>query len=64
MSVKYRVDYQVKEDWGESTEMTRVYEYTDETTTAADVLHDFCKSHNENEVTGVTIRKMEAKGNE
>ena len=64
MSVRYRVDYQIKEDWGENPQMTHVYEYTDETTTAADVLHDFYKSHNENEVTGVVIRKMEGKGNE
>jgi hypothetical protein len=64
MSVKYRVDYQVKEDWGEDTQMTHIYEYTDETTTVADVLQDFYKSHNENVVTGITIRKMEVKGNE
>lgn len=64
MSVRYRVDYQVKEEWGEGTQMTHVYEYTDETTTVTDVLQDFYKSHNENEVTGIAIRKMEAKGNE
>lgn len=64
MSVRYRVDYQIKEDWGENPQMTHVYEYTDETTTAADVLRDFYKSHNENEVTGIVIRKMEGKGNE
>lgn len=64
MSVRYRVDYQIKEDWGESTQMTHVYEYTDETTTMADVLQDFYKSHNENEVTGIAVRKMEVKGNE
>ena len=64
MSVRYRVDYQTKEDWGENPQITHVYEYTDETTTAADVLRDFYKSHNENEVTSIAIRKMEGKGNE
>jgi hypothetical protein len=44
--------------------MTHVYEYTDETATVTDVLQDFYKSHNENEITGIVIRKMEVKGNE
>lgn len=64
MSIKYRVDYQIKEEWGENPQMTHVYEYTDETTTVEDVLQDFYRSHNENEVTGITIRKMEIKENE
>ena len=64
MSIRYRVDYQVKGKWYEDPQMTHIYEYTDEMTTVADVLQDFYKSHNENEVTGITIRKMEIKGNE
>ena len=38
MSIRYRVDYQVKGKWYEDPQMTHIYEYTDEMTTVADVL--------------------------
>ena len=56
MSKKFRVDFQIKEDWGEKPQMTMIYEYTDETTTMSDVLRDFYKKYNANTVTGITIK--------
>lgn len=56
MSKKFQVDFQIKEDWGENPQMTMIYEYTDETTTVADVLHDFYKKYDVSTVTGITIK--------
>ena len=56
MSKKFRVDFQIKEDCGENSQMTMIYEYTDETTTMSDVLHDFYREYDASIVTGITIK--------
>ena len=61
MNKKFQVNYQTIEEQGENSSTTEIYEYDDEAATVADVLRDFYKSHNENEITGIAIRKMGAK---
>lgn len=56
MSKKFQVDFQIKKEWGENPQMSMIYKYTDETTTMADVLHDFYKKYDASTVTGVTIK--------
>jgi hypothetical protein len=56
MSKKFQVDFQIKKEWGENSQMSMIYKYADETTTVADVLHDFYKKYDANTVTGITIK--------
>lgn len=58
MSKKFRVDFQIKEDWGENPQMTMIYEYTDETIIVVDVLHDFYRKYDASTVIGITIKSI------
>lgn len=64
MSKKFQVDFQIKEDWGENPQMRMIYEYIDETTTMADVLHDFYKKYDANTVTGIAIKLIKERDDE
>jgi hypothetical protein len=56
MSKKFQVDFQIKKEWGENSQMSMIYKYADERTTVADVLHDFYEKYDANTVTGITIK--------
>lgn len=56
---KYRVDFELKEDFGEPVTQTMIFAYDDDNMTMDNVVKEFYAKYCHEDVVGISIRRID-----